>query len=161
VYAGNDQKVYFLDKQGNSINRFDFSSDKSVRDFSGAFFNPAGDSVVLTTYSGFLVFTLNPKRNTWEKKMHYKIENYYDICAATWKPDGSQFVIANVCGAIDLFSMSVKKERLNKHFEVNYVANSKVNVIDSRSNKKTVLESRLGAQIENVQMSKFGERVNW
>lgn len=92
--------------------------------------------------------------------MAYQIENYYDICSATWKPDGSQFLIANVCGAIDLFSMSVKKEKLGKHFEVNYVANSKVNVIDSRSGKKTVLESRLGAQIEQVQMSKKYWRNN-
>ena len=132
-----------MDKQGNSINRFDFSSDKSIRDFSGAFFNPSGDSVVLTTYSAFLVFTLNPKRNSWEKKMHYTVKNYYDICAASWKPDGSQFLIANICGAIDLFSMSVKKEKLNKHFEVDYVANSKINVIDIRSGKKTVLELSL------------------
>ena len=86
--------------------------------------------------------------------MHYRIQNYYDISAAAWKPDGSQFLIANMCGAIDLFSMSVKKEKLNKHFEVNYVANSKINVVDVRSGAKTVLESRLGAQIENVQMSK-------
>ena len=154
MYAGNDQKVYFLDKQGNSINRFDLSSDRTIRDFSGAYFNPAGDSVVLTTFSGFLVFTLNPKRNSWEKKMHYKIDNYYDICAASWRPDGSHFLIANICGAIDLFSMSVKKEKLNNHFEVDYVANSKVHVVDTRTGTKTVLESKIGAQIEHVQMSK-------
>ena len=82
------------------------------------------------------------------------MKNYYDICAANWKPDGSQFLIANICGAIDLFSMSVKKERLNQHFEVDYVANSKINVVDVRNGKKTVLESRLGSQIENVQMSR-------
>ena len=115
-----------MDKQGNSINRFDFSADKTVREFSGAYFNPSGDSVVLTNFSSFFVFSLNQKRNTWEKKMHMKIDNYYVISSAAWKPDGSQFIISNVCGAVDVFSVSVKKLKLNKHFEVNYVSNSKV-----------------------------------
>lgn len=154
VYAGNDQKVYFTDLQGNNVNRFDFSSDKSVREFSGAFFNPSGDSVVLTNFACFLVFSLNSKRKTWEKKMHMKIDNYYSISAAAWKPNGSQFVTANVCGAVDVFTVSVKKLRLNRHFEVDYISNSKIKINDSRTASSFEIESKAGAEIEHIELSK-------
>lgn len=154
VFAGNDQKVYFCDFQGNSVNRFDFSNDKTVREFTGAYFNPSGDSVVLTNFSSIFVFGLNTKRNTWEKKMHYKIDNYYIISSAAWKPDGSQFVISNVCGSIDLFSVSMKKINLGKNYEINYLSNSKIRVKNLKDNSSIEIESASGQDIEDLSMSK-------
>ena len=154
VYAGNDQKVYFLDKQGNSQSRFDCSSNKKIREFTGAFFNPTGDSVVLANFSGFLVFNFCPRRKIWQKKGHFDLKNYYSISSACWKPDGSQFISSNLCAALDVFSVSVKKVSLeNGRFEVDFVAHNKLKV---RQMKGAVsefeVESSFGLEIENLRM---------
>jgi intraflagellar transport protein 172 len=42
VAAGNDQKVTFYDTNGNVLQRFDYTHDDKVKDFTVAQFNPSG-----------------------------------------------------------------------------------------------------------------------
>jgi intraflagellar transport protein 172 len=40
--AGNDQKVTFYDTYGNVLQRFDYTNDDKVKDFTVCQFNPSG-----------------------------------------------------------------------------------------------------------------------
>jgi intraflagellar transport protein 172 len=63
--AGNDQKVTFYDSYGNLLQRFDYSNDDKVRDFTVASFNPSGDTAVLGNFNRFYVYNFNSKRGQW------------------------------------------------------------------------------------------------
>lgn len=62
VAAGNDAKVSFYDNYGNFMQRFDYTNDDQVRDFSQAAFNPSGDTVVLGNFNRFYIYNFNKKR---------------------------------------------------------------------------------------------------
>ena len=62
VYSGNDGIVNFMGPTGNVIQRFDYSDKKNIRDFTKAYFNSIGETVVLLNYSCFVVFCYNNKR---------------------------------------------------------------------------------------------------
>ena len=49
---------------GNVVQKFDFE-EKSFRDFTGAFFDPVGETVVLANFSKFVSFNYNSKRQEW------------------------------------------------------------------------------------------------
>ena len=65
--AGNDQKVTFYDTYGNVLQRFDYSHEDKVKDFTVAAFNPSGETVVLGNFNRFYVYNLNGKRGQWEE----------------------------------------------------------------------------------------------
>jgi len=51
VAAGNDGKVSYYDANGNFMQRFDYTNDDKIREFTVAAFNPAGDTCVLGNFS--------------------------------------------------------------------------------------------------------------
>ena len=63
--AGNDKKVTFYDPYGNVLQRFDYSHEEKVKDFTVAAFNPSGDTVALGNFNRFYVYSLNTKRGQW------------------------------------------------------------------------------------------------
>lgn len=67
MVAGNDQKVTFYDTYGNVLQRFDYTTDEKVKDFTVAAFNPSGDTVVLGNFNRFYVYNMNTKRGQWEE----------------------------------------------------------------------------------------------
>lgn len=135
--AGNDGKVNFYDKKGNLLNRFDYKKDKACRDFTGASFNPNGESVVLGNYNRFYMFRLDSKRGEWVEQGTMAIKNYYNITAMTWKSDGSKFLTANLCGSVDMYDISLKKIIFNGKFELNYVSPSHVQIASLGSGKQS------------------------
>jgi len=62
VAAGNDSKVSFYDTYGNLLQRFDYTNDDKVREFTYAKFNPSGDTVVLGNFNRFYSYHFNSKR---------------------------------------------------------------------------------------------------
>lgn len=124
--AGNDQKVTFYDTYGNVLQRFDYTHEDKVKDFTVAAFNPSGDTVVLGNFNRFYVYNLNSKRGQWEEIACKQIENYYTVTAACWKNDGSKLVTGNLCGSVDLYDASLKKIKLKGKFQLNYVSPSQV-----------------------------------
>jgi len=64
--AGNDKKVTFYDTYGNVLQRFDYTHEEKVKDFTVAAFNPSGDTVALGNFNRFYVYNLNTKRGQWE-----------------------------------------------------------------------------------------------
>lgn len=62
VAAGNDGKVSFYDTFGNLLQRFDYTNDEKVREFTLAAFNPSGETVVLGNFNRFYTYNYNAKR---------------------------------------------------------------------------------------------------
>ena len=63
--AGNDGRVIFYKEDGNVLQRFDYTYDTAVKEFSSASFNPSGDTIVLGNFNRFYVYQYNPKRMEW------------------------------------------------------------------------------------------------
>ena len=64
--AWNDKKVTFYDTYGNVLQRFDYSHEDKVKDFTVAAFNPSGDTVSLGNFNRYYVYNFNTKRGQWE-----------------------------------------------------------------------------------------------
>ena len=65
--GGNDKKVTFYDSYGNVLQRFDYTHEDKVKDFTTATFDPSGNSVALGNFNRFYVYSLNAKRGQWEE----------------------------------------------------------------------------------------------
>lgn len=149
VAAGNDKKVTFYDAYGNILQRFDYTHEDKVKDFSVAAFNPSGDTVAIGNFNRFYVYNLNTKRGQWEENTCKHIENYYTVTAIGWKNDGSKLVTGNLCGSVDVYDASVKKFKKGKYL-LNYVSPSQVLIQVEGSAKESVLKSYNGLQITKV-----------
>lgn len=148
--AGNDQLVTFYDLSGNFLQRFDYSKDDKVRDFTVAAFNPSGDTVVLGNFNRFYVYNFNSKRGQWEEIACKIIKNYYTVTAVCWKNDGSKLITGNLCGSLDLYEASMKKIRYKGKFEFNYVSPSQVVVLTLATGKKSVVRSNNSQEISKI-----------
>ena len=123
------------------MQRFDYTNDDNVRDFTVAAFNPSGDTAMLGNYNRFYIYNYNSKRGQWEENTCKQIEYYYNVTAACWKNDGSKLVTGSLCGSVDLYDASLKKVNYKNKFIFNYVSPCQV-VIDSlATGKKSVLKS--------------------
>ena len=147
--AGNDKKVTFYDTYGNVLQRFDYSHEDKVKDFTVAAFNPSGDTVALGNFNRYYVYNLNTKRGQWEENTCKQIENYYTVTSLCWKNDGSKLVTANLCGSVDIYDASVKKYKKGKYL-LNYVSPSQVLIQVDGSSKESVLKSYNGLEITKI-----------
>lgn len=82
------------------------------------------------------------------------MENYYSITAATWRPDGAQFITANSCGSVDVFDVSVRKMKFKGKFELNYLSGSKIRVKSLERGNETLIESMRGLEITKLDVLK-------
>lgn len=154
VYAGNDNQVTFMGHNGNVIQKFDYKEQKEFRDFSGAYFNNVGETVILLNYSMFLIFNYNSKRQEWEDSGSFKIANYYSITSACWKPDGTKFLTGNLCGSVDVYDISIKKMKFKGKFELNYVSSSKIKIQSLEKGSEAVISSQRGLEIQKIDILK-------
>lgn len=148
--AGNDQKVTFYDTYGNVLQRFDYTGEEKVKDFTVASFNPSGDTLVLGNFNRFYVYNMNSKRGQWEQIACKHIENYYTVTAVCWKNDGSKLATGNLCGSVDIYDASLKKIKLKGKFQLNYVSPSQVLIQILESGKERVMKSANGLEITKI-----------
>lgn len=154
VFAGNDGQVTFMGSNGNVLQKFDYSAQKDLRDFTGACFNVVGETVVLLNYSQFLVYNYNSNRKEWEEKGQFKINNYYSITASCWKPDGTKFLTGNLCGSVDIYDISIKKMKFKGKFELDYISGSKLKVKSLEKGNECLVSSNRGLEILKVDILK-------
>ena len=62
VAGGNDAKVSFYDVNGNLVQRFDYTNDQKIRDFSCIAVNCAGDTIVLGNFNRIYIYNYNSRR---------------------------------------------------------------------------------------------------
>jgi intraflagellar transport protein 172 len=57
--AGNDGKVAFYELSGDCFQRFDYSKDEKVKEFSCAAFNITGETCIVGNFNRFYVYNFN------------------------------------------------------------------------------------------------------
>ena len=154
AYAGNDGIVTFIDKNSNIIQKFDYTTNDSLRDFTGAYFNPIGENLVLANYSRFLIFNYDSRNQEWIEKGFFDIQNYYTITAGCWKPDGTKFFTGNLCGSVDVLDISIKKMKFKGKFELSYISPSKVKIVSLEKGTQAVITSNRGLEIVKIDIVK-------
>ncbi|KAJ3216179.1 hypothetical protein HDU67_009828 [Dinochytrium kinnereticum] len=92
VAAGSDRFVVFYDNEGRVMNEFDYSKDDEEQELTVAEFSPSGQSVTVGGYGRFHVYNFSSARQIWEEAPLKVIENFYDVTALSWKPDGSRLI---------------------------------------------------------------------
>lgn len=139
--AGNDGKIAFYEPSGDCFQRFDYSKDEKVKEFTCAAFNATGETAVIGNFNRFYVYNFNAKRPQWDEICCKQIENYYSVTAVAWKADGSRIGIGSLCGSVDVFDVCLKKSKYKGKFEFTYVSLSQVIVKKIDSGQRLVLKS--------------------
>jgi WD40 repeat protein len=122
--AGNDQVIAFYDKEGQALQRFDYSRDEGEKEFTAAAFNPSGEYVVVGSFNRFRTFSLNSHENAWQPTGVKQVENMYTVTCLAWKQDGSRLTVGTLCGAVDLYDACIRRVRYKGKFEFTYVSKS-------------------------------------
>ncbi len=52
------------------MQRFDYTNDDRVKEFSTAGMNPSGDTIVLGNFNRFYIYNFNKRRSTWEEVIY-------------------------------------------------------------------------------------------
>lgn len=151
VAAGNDGKVVFYDLEGTVYQLFDYSNDiANIKEFTGACFNPSGESVVLGAYNRLHVFNLNIRRNLWEEAGIKEVKDMYSVTAMSWKLDGSRLCVGTLAGAVDAYDACLRRYRYKGKFEFTYVSLSQVIVKRLQTGTRIVLKSHFQYEIIKI-----------
>jgi len=62
VAAGNDSKVIFYSPNGQIINKFDYTHDEKVKEFTISKFSPSGETCVIGNFNRFYVYSYISKK---------------------------------------------------------------------------------------------------
>uniref|UniRef100_A0A0X3PJC6 Intraflagellar transport protein 172 homolog n=1 Tax=Schistocephalus solidus TaxID=70667 RepID=A0A0X3PJC6_SCHSO len=150
--AGCDRRIFIYGRDGKVQQQFDYSKDVSEKEFTIAACSPSGQAVAVGSYNKVRIFTWSPRKSTWEEGSPKVIKNYYTVTAMSWKKDGSNLTIGNICGSLDQFDCCMKKKICKNIFEMNYVGPSQVIVLNKKTNDKIVLRSNYGYEIDDVKI---------
>nr|XP_057921402.1 intraflagellar transport protein 172 homolog [Doryrhamphus excisus] len=152
VVGGCDKKVVAYSREGHLLQTFDYSRDRSEREFTVAASSPSGQSVVLGSYDRLRVFNWAPRRGVWDEARPKEITNLYTITSLAWKKDGSRLCAGTLCGGVELFDCCLRRTIYKNKFEVTYVGLSQVVVRNLSGGAQVVLKSYYGYEIEEVKI---------
>ena len=88
----------------------------------------------------------------WEESTPKTIENLYTITALSWKADGSKICCGTLCGGVELFDCSLRRQLYRNRFEITYVGLSQAIIKDLSDGKRMVLKSNYGYEIDDVKI---------
>ena len=148
--GGNDGKIHFYEQTGDCFQRFDYSKDERVKEFTCASFNATGETAIVGNFNRFYVYNFNAKRPQWDEICCKQIENYYSVTSVSWKSDGSKIGIGSLCGSVDVFDVCLKKQKYKGKFELTYVSLSQVIVKRIENGQRIVLKSAQGHEISKI-----------
>ncbi|XP_061900790.1 intraflagellar transport protein 172 homolog isoform X2 [Entelurus aequoreus] len=152
VVGGCDKRVVAYSREGHILQTFDYSRDRTERDFTVAASSPSGQSVVLGSYDRLRVFNWAPRRGVWDEARPKEITNLYTITSLAWKKDGSRLCAGTLCGGVELFDCCLRRTIYRNKFEVTYVGLSQVIVRNLSTEARVVLKSYYGYEIEEVKI---------
>ncbi|MEQ2313666.1 hypothetical protein AMECASPLE_004402, partial [Ameca splendens] len=150
--GGCDKKVVAYSKEGQILQNFDYSRDRSEREFTTAVTSPSGQSVVFGSFDRLRVFNWAPRRSVWDEAKPKEITNLYTITSLAWKKDGSRLCAGTLCGAVELFDCCLRRTIYKNKFEMTYVGLSQVIVRNLSTGTRVVLKSYYGYEIEEVKI---------
>ncbi|XP_018542856.1 intraflagellar transport protein 172 homolog [Lates calcarifer] len=152
VVGGCDKKVVAYGREGHILQTFDYSRDRTEREFTVAATSPSGQSVVFGSYDRLRVFNWAPRRGVWDEAKPKEILNLYTITSLAWKKDGSRLCAGTLCGGVELFDCCLRRAIYKNKFEMTYVGLSQVIVRNLSTGTRVVLKSYYGYEIEEVKI---------
>ncbi|KAI1897568.1 hypothetical protein AGOR_G00084610 [Albula goreensis] len=152
IVAGSDKKIVAYGKEGHVLQTFDYSRDRSEKEFTVAATSPSGQSVVLGSYDRLRVFNWSPRRGSWDEAPPKEIPNLYTITTLAWKKDGSRLCAGTLCGGVEQFDCCLRRSIYKNKFEMTYVGLSQVIVKNLSTGTRVVLKSHYGYEIDEVKI---------
>ncbi|KAG7460913.1 hypothetical protein MATL_G00203920 [Megalops atlanticus] len=152
IVAGCDKKIVAYGKEGHVLQTFDYSRDRTEKEFTVAATSPSGQSVVLGSYDRLRVFNWSPRRSCWDEAPPKEIPNLYTITALAWKKDGSRLCAGTLCGGVEQFDCCLRRSIYKNKFEMTYVGLSQVIVKNLSTGTRVVLKSHYGYEIDEVKI---------
>ncbi|KAM9703852.1 intraflagellar transport protein 172 homolog [Menidia menidia] len=152
MVGGCDKKVVAYGKEGHALQSFDYSRERTEREFTVAAASPSGQSVVFGSFDRLRVFNWAPRRGVWDEAKPKEISNLYTITSLAWKKDGSRLCAGTLCGGVELFDCCLRRAIYKNKFEMIYVGLSQVIVRSLSSGTRVVLKSYYGYEIEEVKI---------
>ncbi|KAF3703120.1 Intraflagellar transport protein 172 -like protein [Channa argus] len=130
VVGGCDKKVVAYSREGRVLQTFDYSRERTEREFTVAASSPSGQSVVFGSYERSVnallgsylhlttckaiagrfrlrVFNWAPRKGVWDEAKPKEILNLYNITSLAWKKDGSRLCAVNTLCRIMLLLLHV------------------------------------------------------
>lgn len=148
--GGNSSAVIVLDLAGQQTQKFDYSRDVSLKEFTCCAVHPSGQSVVMGNFSQFVTFVYIGNSNRWEESSRTRVDHLYSITAMAWKADGSRLHTGSLCGAVDAFDACLKRYTLRGDYEVTYTASNSAIVRQFSTNHKLNLHSKYALEISHI-----------
>uniref|UniRef100_A0A672S1B2 Intraflagellar transport protein 172 homolog n=1 Tax=Sinocyclocheilus grahami TaxID=75366 RepID=A0A672S1B2_SINGR len=152
IVAGCDKKIVAYGKEGHVLQTFDYSRDRSEKEFTVAACSPSGQSIVVGSYDRLRVFNWSPRKGVWDEASPKEIPNLYTITALSWKKDGSRLSVGTLCGGVELFDCCLRRSIYKNKFEMTYVGLSQVIVKNLSTGTRVVLKSQYGYEIDEVKV---------
>ena len=148
--AGNSPSVLVLDLQGQQTQRFDYTKEAALKEFTSCATHPSGQSVVLGNFSQLLTFVYQSAGNRWEESGRTLVPNLLSITAMAWKGDGSRLHTGSLCGALDAFDACLRRYTYKDDYEVTYTAPNSALVRQYSTGHKLHLHSRYPVDIRHL-----------
>ncbi|XP_040920859.1 intraflagellar transport protein 172 homolog [Toxotes jaculatrix] len=152
MVGGCDKKVVAYSREGRILQTFDYTLDRTEKEFTVAATSPSGQSVVFGSYDRLRVFNWAPRRGVWDEAKPKEIPNLYTITSLAWKKDGSRLCAGTLCGGVELFDCCLRRAIYKNKFEMTYVGLSQVIVRNLSTGTRVVLKSYYGYEIEEVKI---------
>uniref|UniRef100_A0A8C2G8A1 Intraflagellar transport protein 172 homolog n=1 Tax=Cyprinus carpio TaxID=7962 RepID=A0A8C2G8A1_CYPCA len=152
IVAGCDKKIVAYGREGQVLQTFDYSRDRSEKEFTVATCSPSGQSIVVGSYDRLRVFSWSPRKGVWDEASPKEIPNLYTITALSWKKDGSRLSVGTLCGGVELFDCCLRRSIYKNKFEMTYVGLSQVIVKNLSTGTRVVLKSQYGYEIDEVKV---------
>uniref|UniRef100_A0A3P8T009 Intraflagellar transport 172 n=1 Tax=Amphiprion percula TaxID=161767 RepID=A0A3P8T009_AMPPE len=152
MVGGCDKKVVAYGREGHVLQTFDYSRDRTEREFTVAVTSPSGQSIVFGSFDRLRVFNWAPRRGVWDEAKPKEIVNLYTITSLAWKKDGSRLCAGTLCGGVELFDCCLRRTIYKNKFEMTYVGLSQVIVRNLSTGTRVVLKSYYGYEIEEVKI---------
>ncbi|XP_076011253.1 intraflagellar transport protein 172 homolog [Genypterus blacodes] len=152
MVGGCDKKVVAYGREGQLLQTFDYSRDRTEKEFTTATTSPSGQSVVFGSYDRLRVFNWAPRRGMWDEAKPKEIPNIYTVTSLAWKKDGSRLCAGTLCGGVELFDCCLRRTIYKNKFEMTYVGLSQVIVKNLSTGTRVILKSYYGYEIEEVKI---------
>lgn len=153
IMVANNKKISFYSSTDyTKKTEYDYSDELGIKDFTCCKFNSTGDAIVLGNYNRFMV--LYKKKDKWIEVFNYFIENLYSVTALAWKPDSSALIIGNLCGSIDIFESSIKKTIYKNKFEICFITESQIVVINLETKQRICLRMNITVEVDKISIQK-------
>ncbi|XP_033977130.1 intraflagellar transport protein 172 homolog [Trematomus bernacchii] len=152
MVGGCDKRVVAYGREGHVLQTFEYSRDRTEKEFTVAVTSPSGQSVVFGSFDRLRVFNWAPRRGVWDEAKPKEILNLYTITSLAWKKDGSRLCAGTLCGGVELFDCCLRRTIYKNKFEMTYVGLSQVIVRNLSSGTRVVLKSHYGYEIEEVKI---------